>query len=95
MSDKKARIQYWDMAKGFTILLVIIGHIKCKSIFESNHIFVSYAILFYGKWLFCQRLFCRKYDQKGSEKPAYSVFYCMYDIHCLVYGGGLAADRDG
>lgn len=69
------------------------AYIKCKSIFESNHIFVSYAILFYGKWLFCQGLFCWKYDQKGSEKPAYSVFYCMYDIHCLVYGGGLAADR--
>ena len=82
MSDKKARIQYWDMAKGFTILLVIIGHI-------------SNVNPYYGKWLFCQGLFCRKYDQKGSEKPSYSVFYCMYDIHCLVYGGGLAADRDG
>ena len=31
MSAKKARIQYWDMAKGFTILLVIIGHISKKA----------------------------------------------------------------
>ena len=88
MSDKKARIQYWDMAKGFTILLVIIGHI-------SNVNPYLRAIIFSFHMIFCQGLFCRKYDQKVSEKPAYSVFYCMYDIHCLIYGGGLAVERDG
>ena len=84
------------MAKGFTILLVIIGHISNVNPYLRAIIF-SFHMPFYfmANGLFCQGLFCWKYDQKGSEKPAYSVFYCMYDIHCLVYGGGLAADRDG
>ena len=81
MSEKKARIQYWDMAKGFTILLVIIGHIPNVNPYLRGVIFS----------FFYQELFSYKYRKEIDQKFTDSVCSCMPDIDHMLYGTGMAA----
>lgn len=75
MSDKKLRIQYWDMAKGFTILLVIIGHISNVNPYLRGVIF-SFHMPFY---FMANGYFIKDYSlRKTIKKSAKSLLIRLY-----------------
>ena len=80
MSDKKARIQYWDMAKGFTILLVIIGHISNVNPYLRAIIF-SFHMPFY---FMANGYFVRDYSVGNTIRKSAKSLLIPYFIVCMI-----------
>lgn len=80
MSEKKARIQYWDMAKGFTILLVIIGHIPNVNPYLRGVIF-SFHMPFY---FMANGYFIKNYSLINIVKKSTKSLLIPYAVVCLI-----------
>lgn len=80
MSDKKLRIQYWDMAKGFTILLVIIGHISNVNPYLRGVIF-SFHMPFY---FMANGYFIKDYSLRKTIKKSAKSLLIPYSIVCII-----------
>ena len=77
------RILYWDIAKGITILLVVLGHLNSVNPYVKGIIFTYHMPFFF----IANAYFIKDYDiRKHAVKSAKSILlpYCIVSLICAV-----------
>lgn len=76
----KNRIKYWDIAKGFTIIIVIMGHIKNIDPFIRNIIY-SYHMPFF---FIANAYFIKNYNIIDNLKKSARSLLIPYAVVCVI-----------
>lgn len=78
--QKKNRMQYWDVAKGITILLVIMGHLP-----ETSEVVKDMIYSFHMPFFFlANAYFIKHYDVKTHIKKSAKSLLLPYAVVCVL-----------
>lgn len=78
--QQKPRMQFWDVAKGITILLVIMGHLH-----ETNEVVKDVIYTFHMPFFFiANAFFIKHYDIKTHAKKSAKSMLVPYMVVCVL-----------